>query len=146
MRVFLAHAKADSDERIAEWQTAIKGLFAAQFFEAGITEDVEVIPGRDDFNDNVVRAGGWRGWPDDVTRRLDYETQQPYYEAIVVPSKTYGKGTAAILEGAFGRGRFVYFYDGEKSELQEASGQECLDSKDYWNGWKLVFSVEEEGW
>lgn len=101
VRVFLAHAKADSAGSIEAMRSTLIRLLTQA--SAG-TATIEVILGRDDYDANFKRAGGWDQWARDISDRIDFATRERFYSAIVVTSVYVGKATAQMVEHALAVG------------------------------------------
>lgn len=132
MRALFLHAKAMSDEDIDLNCSMLKTKLENENFE-----NVSVVSGRDDFKDNAATAGGWQGWPRDLISRTDSETYEPFYDLFVVPGKTCGKGTAAIVKLALEAERPVVWWDSEDTFYEVAECAFLGDNKNFWSGWEL---------
>jgi hypothetical protein len=91
-RIFLAHAKNDTEESISEWKAEIEKMFRA----ADIL-DAKVVLGREDYTMHAASAGSFDGWARDVGTRKDLSTGGFYYAAFVCPQTHVGKATAQII-------------------------------------------------
>lgn len=103
--------------------------------------EIELIPGRDDYQENARTSGGWRGWPRSVVQRRDYDTNERVYSAIIVPGQMIGKGTLAIVHAAFDAELPVVCLVNGK--LHPATGVFCEDENDYQSGWRIDYAEVE---
>jgi hypothetical protein len=135
-RIFFAHPKAWDDERINDFAKAVHDSI-----EAETSHDVLVIPGRDDFNENIASEGNYNGWCRSITRRTDSRGDR-FYGVIVVPKapEGIGKATAAIIKDALDLRVPVVEAELVDGSLNIAAvvGIETVDDEDYISGWKLT--------
>ena len=130
MKIFLAHSKAATDEQIEAWKKAIIANLPG--------EEVEVIPGRDDFNANIASDGTFDAWARGVTDRRDNFTGERVYGAVFVPGYTVGKATALIVGSALHHGVPVVVIDTTdcgSTEFRRGTQLVVEDADDYVNGW-----------
>lgn len=139
MRAFLAHAKSDNDEQIAAYVQATRDALEAV---AAAEDSLDVVTGRDDFMEHAAAAGGWKHWPRNVVERLDVAFGTHFYDLIVLPSATFGKGTAAIVEVALEEGRPVILLDGESGGFHVVERLIVDDEKNYQGGWRVEVADE----
>lgn len=111
VRVFVAHAKGDPDDRLAEMKTAVTSALRAVAGDKPVT--IEVTLGRDDFERSFAHAGSWDGWARSVGAGVHPVTREPTYHAIVVTAERVGAATAKIVEAALSDGRKVVRIVGE---------------------------------
>jgi hypothetical protein len=139
MRAFLAHAKSDDDAQIAAYVQATRD--ALESFAAA-EDSLDVVTGRDDFMEHAAAAGGWKHWPRNVIERPDVNLGTPYYDLIVLPALTFGKGTAAIVEVALEAGRPVILLDGETGGFKVVEALVVEDEKNYQSGYRAEAAAE----
>ncbi len=132
MRAFLAHPKGWNDGQIEASSNALK-----QSLEARTGQTWSVVPGRDDYNDNIYSDGNFNSWIQSVPRRIDSFTRDRLYAAIVVPTERMGKATAGIMTEASKVGMAVIHQAADHSLYQVDDLIED-DGDDYQNGWFLV--------
>ena len=135
MRIFFAHAKSMDDATIEEWQKTLTEMFREAEYPS-----VEVIPGRDDFQQYAPAAGGFNGWTRDVATRKDAMSGKSYYDVFVSPTSTIGKATADILTLALHHKMPVLLVekkDGEPPEMHRVTQVVVDDADDYTSGWWL---------
>ena len=133
MRVFLAHSKGTTDIVIQRWAEGVKAWFKAR------GEEVEVVAGVDDFNQNIGNDGTFDAWARGIARRVDTFTGLRVYGAVVVPGREMGKATGLIVQGAFEMRLYVFSLEdvGDQIELYDASGVTEVDPNDFFRGWVL---------
>jgi hypothetical protein len=138
-RIFLAHAKNDSDESISGWKNAVEKMFR----DADIL-DVQVILGRDDYMKFAASAGSFDGWSRDVGTRKDLSTGKFYYSAFVCPQTHIGKATAQIVLFALHSKIPVFKLENTAEgadepawELARVNQVVVEDPDDYRSGWWL---------
>lgn len=141
LRVFLAHPKSLSDERIEGYkvhaQQVIERAVAAH---ATAPPAVEVVTGRDDFMQNIQAAGGFDGWCQYVGAGRAYRNGalQPTYDLIVVgPEPRFGRATAAIIGHALQSKRPVYFLSDVADALTPVAFLSQIDAMDFRSGWTV---------
>lgn len=135
-RVFFAHPKGWDDERINDFAQAIHDSIAHE-----TSHDVLVVPGRDDFQQNIASEGNYNGWCRSIVRRTDQRGER-FYGVIAVPKSPdgIGKATAAIIEDAIAHELPVVevsIVDGDMS-LAAVTGIETVDDDNYVSGWRLI--------
>lgn len=138
-RIFFAHPKNWDDERINDFAKAIHDSIQHE-----TTHDVLVVPGRDDFNQNIASEGNYSGWCRSIIRRTDQRGER-FYGVIVVPKVVdgIGKATAAIVADALDHRVPVVEADVVDGEMCIAAvtGIEAVDDENYVSGWKLTTQV-----
>ena len=134
MKVFLAHAKGATDNQIGEWITDIKRWLQRDDI------DGQVVPGVQDFHDNIGSDGTFDAWARNVPTRRDTFTGAKLYSAICVPSRTVGKATALIVEKALKIGTPVFVFDYVEKEAVFFQVREVVtdDERNYIAGWSLA--------
>ena len=132
MRAFLAHPKAWNDGQIESVSAALKAAM-----EAKTGQQWAVVPGRDDYSDNIYSDGSFSAWAQAVPRRIDSFTRDRFYTVIVLPTDRMGKGTAAILEAADQVGTPA-IYMAPDHTLYQIDELVTEDEQDYQNGWFIV--------
>jgi hypothetical protein len=119
LRAFLAHPKDLDDYRIdALRDLAIESMREAIAIMGGGREP-HVVTGRDDFNANVMTAGGWEAWTYSVARGSEYRNGvlQPRFDIIILtPGPLFGKATAGIIEAALTHGRPCFLLPGDEQD------------------------------
>ncbi len=131
MRIFMAHPKSWSDEQIDSVQRQL-----AESISRDIQAPVSVIPGRDDFRDNIYSAGTFSGWTRDVVSRINTQTRKPFYDAFVAVTESVGRATRDILVTAR-RDRPVFFYNPDTGTVHKVVSVEEVDPEDMVTGWVL---------
>ncbi len=140
MKVFLAHSKGTTDLEIQHLTGAIVRWYAKR------GEEVEVIPGVDDFNTNIASDGTFDAWAKAVPHRRDTFTGLRLYGAAIVPGREMGKATALIAQECLARGTPVLSLEwtGQEddngnsvAELFPAAAVLEVDARDYFRGWAL---------
>jgi hypothetical protein len=133
-RVFLANPIHYTEEQLQAFKAAV-ALAAPDAFD----HPVELVLGRDDFQQNFAAVGGWRGWPVDVAegKRMGFDGLQPRFHAYVVPGAMVGKATAQILTRALAVGKLVASLDLETGKLARVTAIIMMDPNDNANGWAL---------
>lgn len=132
MKIFLAHNKAATDEQIAAWTDAIVKNLSG--------EDITVVTGRDDFQQNIAGDGTFDAWARGVITRKDNFTGSPVYGAVFVPGYTVGKATAMIVSSALHHKVPVVVIDTldcGSVEFHRATQLVVEDADDYTSGWWL---------
>ena len=132
MRAFLAHPKAWNDGQIESVSAALKAAMEAKTGQSWV-----VVPGRDDYSDNIYSDGSFGAWAQAVPRRIDSFTRDRFYNVIVLPTDRMGKGTAAILEAAEQVGAPA-IYMAPDHTLYQIEELVTEDEQDYQNGWFIV--------
>jgi len=133
VRLFYAHAKGMSDRDIDSRTVALRELAKSAFPESAI----DVITGRDDYQNRAKAEGGWAGWTYSVGCGCDHEGE-PRFHAIVTDGLSVGKATADILRYARGAGKKIVYWDGG----DQFAGIQGVEDKgqDRWrDGWALTF-------
>jgi hypothetical protein len=131
LRVFLANAKGDSPEVIADMIQ--RATFPLRKISNGRT--VIVTSGLDDFGRHFSRCGSWDAWARDVVQGIDYLSREPRYHGFVVPTLRCGAATANIIRGALGVGKPVLRLDG--AELIIVKECSKVAERDWKAGWEL---------
>jgi len=129
MKVFLAHKKGATDEQIVEWKRLITK-------ELG--DEVTVVSGSDDFNQNIASDGSFDAWARGVIDRKDNFTGERIYGAVIVPSYVVGKATAIILRAAFHHSVPVVVLDETdcgSTEFRRGTQLVVEDPENYVSGW-----------
>lgn len=124
-RLFLAAAKDESPDKVAEWKAEI----AAQV--PGAT----IVDGLTDWTENFARCGGWNGWAEDVAGGRDLYGR-PRYDAIICPRESVGKATMQIVEAALRNGKPVLLAG--VSGVRRVIGTVQSDPTSWKAGWELV--------
>jgi hypothetical protein len=124
-RIFLATAKGDSPDKIAEWTQELVAALP------GVT----VTDGLADWEANFSRCGGWNGWAQDVAQGRDINGRHRY-DGIVCPYLCVGKATAQIIELALQAGKPVIASTG--SQARRVIGVVQVDPHSWKAGWELV--------
>lgn len=132
VRVFLGHSKSDTDGSIEAMKSTLIRILTHASAGRAI---VEVVPGRDDFEANMKRAGGWDAWAIDVVDRIDFSTRERVYSAIVVTSENVGGATAKIVQRAISVGVRVMLLNG--AEVKSVTGIDEIDRRDFRGGWRV---------
>jgi hypothetical protein len=136
MRVFFAHPKSMDEAETAAWIADA----AALFDDEGLGE-ATFVSGRDDYFQYAASAGGWKSWALDVVARIDMSTRQPFYDAILVPGRTIGAATQAVVSSAMGQGRPVLVMtravadENKPAKIERAVEIVVDDPEDYTTGW-----------
>ena len=134
-RVFLAHARHDTDEQIDEWTKRL-----AHLMSDGIG-DVVVVPGRDDFKKRQPALGSWRAWCEDVCTGRTFDGNERYnvmvlpttVDRFVVPNikegrtcvpNKLGRATGDMVKRFLEKNKAVYVWvsDLDDTNLQEGAG------------------------
>lgn len=134
VRLFYAHAKGMSDRDIDARAESLKKLAQVSFPDA----DVEVTPGRDDYQKRAKAEGGWAGWSYSVGCGCDHEGE-PRFHAIVCDGLSVGKATADILRYARGAGKKIVYWDGN-DQFAGIHGVEDKGQDRWRDGWALTFA------
>ena len=134
-RVFLAHPKGWSPERISAAAAIVKTDFGG---EASVTS------GFDDFQRNIASEGNFNGWARSITRRTNQRGERTY-NIIVVPAEgrpdaTVGKATAMILTDALAVKIPVAFLDMETEQFSAVLRVDTEDDENFISGWRLQLS------
>ena len=124
-RIFLASAKDEAPDKVAEWKQEVEALVP------GVT----VVDGLTDWQENFSRCGGWNGWADDVATGRDLYGR-PRYDAILCPRESVGKATMQIVEAALRVGKPVLL--GGAQGVQRVIGVVQSDPTSWKAGWELV--------
>lgn len=124
-RIFLASAKDESADKVAEWKAEVEAAIP------GVT----VVDGLTDWNENFSRCGGWNGWADDVATGRDLYGR-PRYDAILCPRESVGKATMQIVQAALRCGKPVLL--GGAHGAQRVIGVVQSDPTSWKSGWELV--------
>ena len=142
MRVFFAHPKSFPEDVIERWQHVLTESLNGSPLAQG--EPVEVVTGRDDFNENVASAGGFQKWAEDVAARIDSITRRKVYDMIFVTPSHFGSATATICSGAFEQGTPVFVVtcddimgEGGALNVSRAVAVEVVDKRDFRSGYTL---------
>jgi hypothetical protein len=124
MRFFLANSKADGDAAIDHWTIRLKLLL-----EALLDEPVEVINGRDDYQNNAKEEGGWKPWINGLHTRTGIGGSYYYDGGLILPvgpSKglAVGKATAQMIEAFLSRDDepFVAAWNTEEEDFRIGTG------------------------
>jgi hypothetical protein len=125
-RIFLASAKDESADKVAEWKQEIEAQVP------GVT----VVDGLSDWNENFARCGGWNGWAEDVATGRDLNGR-PRYDAILCPRESVGKATMQIVEAALRVGKPVLLGDAVRG-TKRVVGVVQSDPTSWKAGWELV--------
>ena len=125
-RIFLATAKDESPDKVAEWKAELTTLIPG----------VDVVDGLTDWHANFSRCGGWNGWAEDVATGRDINGR-PRYDAILCPRESVGKATAQIVDAALSAGKPVLLLRRDGSVAQVA-GVTVVDPESWKAGWALV--------
>lgn len=137
-RIFLAHAKGDSDQQIKWWCDHISRKIHAS---ATHGTAFSIVLGRDDYEQNFKRCGSWDAWTQDVVDRIDHATRESVYHAIVVPHESIGAATAKIIENALVKSLPVIRID-EGGAFMRVVGVDRV-SESYKDGWRLRYNVSQ---
>lgn len=124
-RIFLATAKGDSPDKIAEWKQELTDALP----------ESAVVDGMTDWTENFGRCGGWNGWAQDVAQGRDINGRARY-DMIVCPYLCVGKATAQIIELALQAGKPVVASTGTEARRVRAVVQ--VDPHSWKAGWELV--------
>jgi hypothetical protein len=124
-RVFLATAKDESADKVAEWKAEIEAQ----------APGVEVVDGLTDWHANFARCGGWNGWAEDVAGGRDINGRARY-DAIICPRACVGKATAQIVECALRNGKPVLLAG--SVGVRRVIGVVQADPTSWKAGWELV--------
>jgi hypothetical protein len=124
-RIFLASAKDESPDKVAEWKAEI----AAQ------APGVEVVDGLTDWRDNFSRCGGWNGWAEDVAQGRDINGR-PRYDAIICPRESVGRATMQIVDIALRNNKPVLLAG--NTGVRRVIGVVQSDPTSWKAGWELV--------
>jgi len=124
-RIFLAAAKGDSPDKVAEWKAEIEAQ----------APGAEVVDGLADWRENFGRCGGWPGWVQDVARGRDLNGR-PRFDAVVCPRESVGKATAQIVEAALQERKPVLLVNA--GGVRRVTGVMQVDSDAWKAGWELV--------
>lgn len=131
LRIFIAHAKGDSEETLIEMRDAITLALRRAF----PSREPKVTLGRDDYNRNFTAAGSWDTWAREVATAIHPTTREPRYHGIVVPADRVGAATQAIVGQALGMAKPVLlFLDGR---LTQAKSVVKLPGRDFRTGWLI---------
>lgn len=134
-RVFLAHPKGWSPERISAAAAMVKTDFG---------DDAIVTSGFDDFQRTIASEGNFNGWARSITRRTNQRGEK-IYSFIVVPAEgrpgaTVGKATAMILTDALAAKIPVAFLDMESEQFFSILRVDTEDAENFIGGWRLQLS------
>lgn len=124
-RIFLAAAKDESPDKVAEWKAEIEGQAPGALVVDGLT----------DWKENFARCGGWSGWAEDVAQGRDLYGR-PRYDAIICPRRCVGKATMQIVESGLRSGKPVLLADA--GGVQRVIGVVLEDATSWKAGWELV--------
>lgn len=103
-RIFVAHDRGVPDAQLDAWKVQLQQL---------IGDSVEVVLGRDDFQQRAQQVGGWEAWARSVVHGLD-SNFEPLFTGIVRPGPMIlGKATAEIIQAALGAGLPVVWWHPE---------------------------------
>ena len=131
LRIFVAHAKGESDEGLIVMRDQITQALRKAF---GAREPAVTL-GRDDYAAHFQRAGSWDAWAREVATAVHPTTREPRYHGIVVPATRVGAATQAIVGQALGMGKPVLlFLDGK---LTKASRVVKVSARDFKTGWEV---------
>ena len=137
MRVFFGHPKSWDDELINEAVTELTADMAK-----GLEKAVVVVPGRDDFNQNIASEGNFNGWCRSIARRTDQYGRR-VYDVVAVPKSPegVGKATAAIVQDALRVNLPVVQVEWLEEggiEARPVVSVDAVDTENYFTGWQLV--------
>ena len=128
-RIFLATAKDESPDKVAEWKAELTTLIPG----------VDVVDGLTDWQQNFSRCGGWNGWAEDVATGRDINGR-PRYDAILCPRESVGKATAGIVEAALRAHKPVLL--GGAIGVRRVVAVVQDDPTSWKSGWSLVTADE----
>ena len=131
MRFFLAHAKSDETDRLADLVKQARS--AIDLVARG--KPYELTLGRTYFDQRFKACGSWDAWCAEVATGVDFATREPIFNAILVPFGPVGAGTAKIITCALSAGKLAFMFHGDK--LARIKGIEKV-SDDWKAGWKLI--------
>jgi hypothetical protein len=135
MRVFMAHPKSWSDDRIDETKVMISKSIEQ---ETGTLPSV--IPGRDDYNEYIYIDGSFGTWAANVATRIDTRTRQNFYRAIVVTTEVIGAATVIIVKNALTARVPVMYFDTETQEVTPVKDLDLMDPDNYQSNHALVLA------
>jgi hypothetical protein len=136
MRVFFGHPKAWDDELI---NMAAQELAASMTAELG--KPVIVVPGRDDFQQNIASEGNFNGWCRSITRRTDQYGKRVYFMVVIPKGDGIGKATAQIATDALKAQIPVAeaeWNDDGSITARRVVRIEDEDSENYISGWRVI--------
>jgi hypothetical protein len=131
IRVFLAHAKAASDEEIQSATDRARNALR----EIANGKTVAVTTGRDDYQRHFARCGSWDAWARDVGQGIDYLSREPRYHAIVVPTPRVGAATANIVRIALAVAKPVLLLTDRR--LTKVATVVQVSARDFRTGWEV---------
>ena len=135
LRIFIAHAKGDSDQALKEYVAGIT-LALRQTFG---NREPKVTLGRDDYARHFATAGAWDRWARDVVTRIMPVSREPAYHGIVVPvddTARVGAATKIMIEHAVTIGKPVLIYS-QAGILTRASRVVKVAERDFKTGWEI---------
>ncbi len=134
-RVFLAHPINLDDARLTALKAAVAEVAARE-----IEQGVEIVLGRDDFNEQFAAQGGWDGWTASVAEGTvpTFAGPRPRFAAVIVaPGREVGKATAQIIKLTLRTGKLVLFFDQGTASLHRIVGVVRTDPDDFRAGWTV---------
>ena len=135
LRIFIAHAKGDSDRALKEYAEGITLALRRTF---GAREPKDTL-GRGDYAQHFARDGSWDRWARDVVTRIMPVSREPAYHGIVVPvddTARVGAATKIIVEHAITIGKPVLIYS-QAGILTRASRVVKVAERDFKTGWRI---------
>jgi len=140
LRIFIAHAKGDSEASLFELREQITLALRKAF----PSREAKVTLGRDDHAKNFQRAGSWDAWAREVATAVHPTTREPRYHGIVVPGvrsmegnpfAAVGAATQGIVAHALGIGKPVLIYS--NGSLTQARRVVKTRERDFKAGWTV---------
>ena len=135
-RMFVAHPRGVDDELpalVEQLRTTLQVM--------GVSSSIELVTGRDDYESNFARYGGWEGWAQSVATGGEYFGGMlvPRFNSIcVAPSRSIGRGTKAIVEQALSIRKDVFFFDPKNTTYPITRVSRVMwNGGDWQNGWLL---------
>ena len=135
-RWFLAHGKGDEDEDIDSWTQSLREALNLS------DHTVEVVSGRDDYQERAKALGGWKAWCRDVPHGRTY-TGDAMFHGVIVPmdvgngNPTVGRATAVLLQGFLDEKKHVFTWCPRSEEFNKITGIVETDAND-WKGWATL--------
>jgi len=138
-RFFLAHPKSDRAETIAERLV----LAHAVVSKVAAGRPFTIVAGRDYFEERFKAAGSWEAWAYEVAAGVSYQTREPLFDVILVPSFTCGAGTAKILQMALSARKPCFVFDGQ-ARVARILAARRVDAGDWKTGWRVLIGPWRE--
>jgi hypothetical protein len=126
-RAFFANRRDVPDEAVARAVADVQSRLGPGYV---------VVSGKQDFESNFARCGGWTEWARDVATGTDYLTREPRYHLAIVPDRNVGRATAQIVEEMLRAGKRVLYWpeDGQPARVRAVHQ---LDDENWRSGWSL---------